>query len=173
METTVRYIPTQNVVVDGHDYTVGNKPALCFRGKKYAVGIINAEEGIHPVMLTLRDHDLSRLVMLQEEEYPVYKFIAHIQRMAETKPIDPEALRLISQWPNTPEDFGDPVITEEEPAKPAKIMGPRFKKPNCIAVISQEMGVAATKIRKFLRSQGMKAPYEDEKKIRSALKGYK
>ena len=171
MEATVRYIPTDNVIVDGRDYTTGNKPALCFRGKKYAVGIINDEDSVHTVMLTLRDHDKSRLVMLQEEEYPVYKFISHIERIAQQKPIDTESLRLIQQWPNTPEDFGL-EMPEDEPPKPIKHVK-KVKGKNCIALIAEEMGVAATKIRKFLRSQGFKAPYEDETKIRTALKGYK
>jgi len=172
VEATVRSIPTETAVVDNRSFAVGNKPALCFRGKEYALGIINSEEGIIPVRLDLRTHDKSPILHLGEEEYPVYKFISHIERIMQTKPISDEALALIQQWPNNPADFGDAIIPDEPITQPiTKKRKPKQK--NCIAAIADEMGLAATKIRKFLRSQGMRAPYEDEKKIRTALKSYK
>lgn len=171
MEATVRSIPTETGMVDNREFAVGNKPALCFRGKKYALGIINAEDGIVPVRLDLRTHDKSPILHLGEEEYPVYKFISHIERIMRSKPISEEALALIKQWPNNPEDFGDAIIPDVPSDKPIIKRKPKGK--NCIAIIAEEMGLAGTKIRKFLRGQGMKAPYEDESKIRTVLKDYK
>lgn len=174
MEATVRYIPIETAVVDNRTFQVGNKPALCFRGKEYALGIVNADEGILPVRLDLRTHDSSPLVLInnRKDEYPVVKFISHLERIMKEKPISSEALSLIRQWPNNPEDFGDPIIEDEpEVIRPAKSIK-KIKKKNCIAVLAEEMKIPATKIRKFLRGKGFKAPYEDEKKIRIALKGY-
>tara|TARA_R110002126_G_scaffold113430_1_gene251945 strand:+ start:228 stop:719 length:492 start_codon:yes stop_codon:yes gene_type:complete len=163
VEATVRSIHTERCS--------GCKPALCFRGKEYALGIINSEEGIISVRLDLRDHDRSAILNLGEEEYPVYKFISHIERIMQRKPISEECLTLIRQWPNTPEDFGIPVIEDEPTDKP--IIKRKSPGKNCIATIAEEMGLATTKIRKYLRGQGMKAPYEDETKIRTVLKDYK
>jgi hypothetical protein len=103
------------------------------------------------------------------EEYPVTKFISHIDRIMENKPISDEALALIRAWPNNPEDFGDEPISDfpEVSRKPIKKKGP-----NIIATISVEMKIPSTKIRKFLRTQGFSAPYDNEKKIRKALKDY-
>lgn len=174
MEASVRYIPTDMAVVDNKPYQIGNKPALCFRGKTYALGIVSEEDSINLVTLTLYDHDKSPLVQYGiQEEYPVGKFISHMERIMADKPITPEALELMKQWPNNPEDFGDPVVPDD-PGPTLRIR--RTKKTkllNCIALISGEMGIAATKIRKFLRSKGFNAPYENEKKIRTALKNYK
>jgi hypothetical protein len=155
--------------VDNRDLAVGNKPALCFRGKTYALGIVNEDEMICTLTLSLRDHDKSPLVMYGVEEYPVTKFISHIDRIMENKPISDEALALIRAWPNNPEDFGDEPISDfpEVSRKPIKKKGP-----NIIATISVEMKIPSTKIRKFLRTQGFSAPYDNEKKIRKALKDY-
>lgn len=171
MEASVRYIPMETAVVDGQTFQVGEKPALCFRGKDYAIGIINDQEGIIPVTLTLRDHDTSRMVMYGTEEYPVGKFISHLERIMQEKPISNEALKLILQWPNNPEDFNSGPTVEPQPVKTKTKKTPGQK--TLIAVISEEMGVAATKIRKFLRKNGFHAPYEDEQKIRHALKSFK
>lgn len=169
VETTVRCIPTQTAMVDGREFSTGGKPALCFRGKTYALGIINDEDMIHPITLTLREHDKAPLVMYGVEEYPVPKFITHMERIMQNKPISDEALALIRTWPNNPEDFGDEVIPDE----PTVTRKPKKKKgPNIIATISSEIEIPSTKIRKFLRGQGMNAPYTDEKKIRKALKDY-
>ncbi len=170
MEATVRCIPTQIARVDNREIATGGKPALCFRGKTYALGIINDEDMICTMTLSLMDHDKSPLVMYGVEEYPVTKFISHMERIMQEKPISEEALALIRAWPNNPEDFGDKSIPDspQAPRKPTKKKGP-----NIIAVISTELKVTSTKIRKFLRTKGFSAPYGDETKIRKALKNYK
>ena len=164
VEATVRSIWTKQ--------QHGQKPALCFRGKTHALGIINDEDMIHGVELSLRDHDVAPLLQYGAEEYPVYKFITHIERIMESKPISPEALQLIRQWPNNAEDFGlDPIPDDEEPTITRKPIKP--KGPNIIGVIASEMTLPPTKIRKFLRNLGFCAPYDNESKIRAALKKYK
>jgi len=145
---------------------------LCFRGKTYALGIINDDDSIHAITVSLREHDIAPILKLGPEEYPVHKFITHIERIMERKPISPEALALIRQWPNTAADFGiDPIPDDEEPTvtrKPIKQKGP-----NIIGAIASEMSLPPTKIRKFLRTVGFCAPYDNETKIRAALKKYK
>jgi len=175
VEASVRYIPTDITTHEGREVASGNKPALCFRGKTYAIGIVNEQEGVLPIRLNLRIHDESPLVTFgrSSEEYPVSRFISHIERIMLQKPISDEALELIKQWPNNPEDFGDPVISDEEETKPVIKKAPTSKKiskANCIAAIAAEAGVSPSKIRKYLRSQGMHAPYEDMSKIRKLLK---
>ena len=170
MEATVRSIATQSAIVDGTEFATGAKPALCFRGKTYALGIINDDQEIHSVKISLREHDQAPLLMYGVEEYPVTKFISHMERILQTKPITCDALALIRQWPNTPADFGDPII-EDEPVVARK---PKPKKQaNCLVLIATEIGIPTTRIRKFLRSAGFTAPYDNEKKIRKALKSYK
>ncbi|WP_455363550.1 hypothetical protein [[Eubacterium] cellulosolvens] len=172
MEATVRYIPIEIGVSDGQEFAVGNKPALCFRGKEYALGIVNGEEGIIPVRLTLRQHDESPLILINNrtDEYPVSKFIAHLQRIMVDKPIAEEALKLISNWPNNGEDFNSepipdhPVITAIKRAK--------VQKSNCIPVVAKEYETTPQKIRKYLRSRGMHAPYDNETEIRSIMKTF-
>ncbi|HUW45116.1 MAG TPA: hypothetical protein VMW50_04895 [Dehalococcoidia bacterium] len=175
MEASVRYIPTDISVHEGRQIASGNKPALCFRGKTYAIGIVNEQEGVFPVRLDLRIHDESPLVTFGKttEEYPVSRFITHIERIMQEKPISDEALQLIKDWPNNPEDFGDQKIEDEgmpsEPVAKSKRVAQKVKA-NCIAIIAIEAGISPSKIRKYLRSQGMHAPYEDEPKIRKLLK---
>jgi hypothetical protein len=155
----------------------GGKPALCFRGKTYAIGIINEQEGVLSVRLDHRIHDESPLVTFgkSKEEYPVSRFITHIERIMQEKPISDEALQLIKDWPNNPADFGDkkiedtpdPVVKSKQVTRKAKV-----EKVTCIATIAAEAGLSPSKIRKYLRSQGMHAPYEDEPKIRKLLKKF-
>ena len=173
MEATVRYIPTEVTTSNNQEVAAGNKPALCFRGKTYAIGIINDQEGILPVRLNLKLHDTSPVVTFgkSEEEYPVSRFITHIERIMKEKPISEEALQLIRTWPNLPNDFGD---APDEPATSSKpLKRPSMTKSNIIATIAQEMKTPPTKIRKFLRAQGMKAPYDNEPQIRKLMKKYK
>lgn len=173
METTVRYIPTEVAVVDGRSLVTGNKPALCFRGKTHALGIVNDETGIIPVELSLRDHDESPLVLINNraDEYPVSKFITHLTRIMAEKPISPEALRLIKDWPNNGEDFDSEKIEYDEPV--IKHFAKKKPKTTCIASLATEYKISPQKVRKFLRSKGLHAPYVDEKKIRSIMKTFK
>ena len=171
MEATVRYIPTQISRVDGRDIATGSKPALCFKGKSYALGVINDEEEIHTVTLDLRDFDKLRLLMHGSEEYPVKKFISHMERIMRNKPISSEALRLMKDWPNNPRDFGDEKIQDDVSIVQRKSEVQISQ--NCIPVIAGEHKTTPQKVRKFLRSKGLSAPYHNEEKIRKLMKDYK
>lgn len=175
MEATVRRIPTHTSVVDGKEFAIGSKPALCFRGETYALGIINDDESIRQIVLTLVDHDKAPLLMQGPEEYPVKKFISHMERIMQEKPISDEALHLMEDWPNNPTDFGDKRLKkDEDDASPAVERKPRIPKPqNCIPAIAGEHKTTPQKVRKFLRSKGLSAPYADEKKIQKLMKDYK
>jgi len=173
VEATVRSIPTEVAVVDGQTFATGGKPALCFRGKTYALGIINDQESICTVTLSLLDYDKAPLIRYgAEAEYPVGRFIHHMERIMQTKSISEEAKQLILDWPNVPEDFGMPSIANHEPEKtsPPKSRLRTIKKANCIPTLAREYQTTPQKIRKFLRSQGMSAPYDNEKEIRKAMK---
>ena len=173
MEATVRYIPSDITIVEGKTIAGGNKVALCFRGKDHALGIINDECEITPVELSLRTHDKSPLVMINskaDEEYPVSRFITHLQRIMQDKPISSDALKLINEWPNNPEDFDSEPIPDHPVVKAFRAQKKRVA--NCIPSLASEFKTTPQKIRKFLRSNGMHAPYSDEKKIRSLMKTY-
>jgi len=174
MEATVRCIPTQTAVVDGQKLSTGSKPALCFRGKTYALGIINDQDEICTITLTLRDHDTAPLLRYgAEAEYPVGRFISHMTRIMANKPISDDALELMKQWPNTLEDFGmSPTAVEEKPllSRPARISA--IRKANCIPSLARENETTPQKVRKFLRSQGMNSPYCNETEIRKLMKNY-
>ena len=178
MEATVRRIPTQIAVIDGEELATGAKPALCFRGKTYALGVVNDQESICTVTLSLRDYDKAPLVRYGTEpdsEYPVSRFISHMERISVDKPISDEAMFLLKQWPNLPADFGDEIIPdddeEEKPPRPSRRLT-RSKRQNCIRAVAIELKTTPQKIRKFLRSQGMRAPYDNEKEIRKLLRKY-
>ena len=174
MEATVRYIATDISVVDGRTYAVGNKPALCFRGETYALGIVNEPDMVCTIQLDLRDHDKSPLVRYgAEAEYPVGRYITHLERLIESKPISPDALQLLKQWPNCPADFGDPIFSDEELDPPTPRQPPKPRKANCIPALASEHKTTPQKIRKFLRSQGLRAPYDNEKEIRAIMENYK
>lgn len=166
MEATVRSIATETCRVDHRTIRTGDKPALCFRGSTYALGVINAEDAIRTVTLTLEEVEEAPLIKYGVEEYPVSKFIAHIERIMESKPISDEALQLIRAWPNNPTDFGDEVIVDS----PSKLKLGKTVSTNCIMGIASELKIPATKIRKFLRGRGFSAPYDNATKIREALK---
>ena len=173
METTVRYIPSETAVVEGKTYSVGNKIALCFRGKTHAVGIINSEEGVIPVEMDLRAHDQSPLVYINNrtDEYPVSKFITHLQRITQDKPISPECLKLIQNWPNNGEDFDSEPVPDWE-NRPIITRRKKKVKSNCIPAVATEHHTTSQKVRKFLRSKGLHAPYDNEDKIRSLMQDF-
>jgi hypothetical protein len=175
VEATVRYIPIETAVVQGKTYSTGNKPALCFRSETKAFGIVNQDDGIIPIELSLRDHDQSPLVMINNraDEYPVVKFITHLQRIIaeQNKPISSEALRLISEWPNNPADFdSEPLDPDYHPV--VRALKSSKKKSNCIPSVAKDFKTTPQKVRKFLRKNGMHAPYADEKKIRELMKEF-
>lgn len=167
MEATVRSIATETCRVEHQVIQTGNKPALCFQGETYALGVINDEESIHTVTLTLEEVEEAPLLTYDREEYPVGKFIAHMERIMEDKPISDEALELIRNWPNNPPDFGDEIIADPKPMSKSKLG--KTVSQNCIMQIAAELNIPATKLRKILRSKGFSAPYDNAPKIREAL----
>lgn len=179
METSVRYIPTQSCEIgqgaEKRTIKTTEKPALCFRGKTYALGIISDDEKIHPVRMTIPEYERSPVVKYGRDEYPVQKYITHLERIMQVKPITTEALRLILEWPNLPEDFeqlakkNKPVPTTSSPVRAPK----KQRQPNCIPTIAKELKTIPQKVRKFLRQQGLSAPYDDEKAIRKLMANFK
>jgi hypothetical protein len=147
MEATVRGLYTEKAIVDGHTYATGNKPTLCFRGSARGLGIINDGEGIITIPITLEDLDKAPLIMYGPEEYPVAKFISHIERIMQNKPISDEALELIREWPNTPEDFDLPSSKVKRVATIKRAA--QKSKSTIISIIAGEMELPPGKIRKF------------------------
>lgn len=78
--------------------------------------------------------------------------------------------------PVRPVRSGEPRTSAPKPAKPlsglaAQPSGPsRTAGADVIRKLAAELKLDPSKLRKFLRAKGLKAPYDDEKKIREVLK---
>ena len=160
MELSVRYI-----LLDHH--SAASKPALCFRGDSYAIGIINEPEEYRTHRLDLEEYENCKLVMYDKEEYPVSRYVALLE--ANTKPKSDDVKRLLTMYPEPPEDF--PTAKRKSKSKATPKPTPKVKAlgSSIIKILAGEYNIAASKIRKILRSKGLKAPYEDEKKIRATM----
>ena len=177
MDISVRYIPTQFTKREGDGKLVGfgNKPALCFVGATEARCVVNDDEGMHVVRLPPEMvNDSSAPAGYDDPQEGVPKFIQYFNvRLIKTAPkIADEVFDLIRMAQDPPDDFpeaGKPASPSKPRAKRSK--APATKKPpSIINQLAEEMKTTPPKIRKALRGAGLKAPYDDEKKIRAALK---
>lgn len=164
MEYSVRYIP----IAYARGQPVGEKPSLCARDEKHAIGIVNLDCVYCAVKLDLKTHDKSRFVLFGHngEEYPVHRFVARIENSPNPK--EAEVQQLLAQYHNPKLKNPEKAAGSEE-RKPSK---KRMTGSRIIKNLEQELGVPATKIRKFLRSKGLNAPYTNEKNIRAAIQEF-
>lgn len=172
----VRYIPTDRSVKDQRLIWSGNKPALCFRGEKKAHCVIIGELEISTVDLPLDVVEKSPAVpdsMGQAAGIP-YSPEKFIQRVTGTgKPLSDEARELL-QGLNGKKHALPPNKRKIEVSKGAPKPGTlKTAGAELIIVLSQEYKLPTPKLRRFLRSQGLNAPYTDEKAVRNALKKLK
>lgn len=173
METVdVRYVPTDYTPKRGWS---GNKPALCFHGDKKARCIIFTDEGI-----ATREFDQKIVTDCTlvpgpwgSPPYPVDRFVQRI--IASGRAMTAEARELVeallkqgkkkTKLPPTPA----PKTLATLPSKaPLKTAGAEL-----IITLASEWKLPTPKLRRWLRSQGCRAPYTDEAALRKTLKKLK
>lgn len=189
MERSVRYIRVD-----------GMKPALCFRGKKHAYAIINDEPCVRAVEVDLKTHDLAGVVGKGFFPYPHGEFTERMQAVGTRKGITLRALALLAvpEGAEDPETLPPDEIAAPEPAErpspPPKPPASERRAPkraerqvtpsptpkrgvgergSLIAKLAAELNIAPQQLRLSLRMAGLRAPYDDEVKIRAVIKGKK
>jgi len=264
MECSVRFVYETNAK---GEQIAGLKPALCVRGKKNALAVINDDLWVRTIELTLQDHDKANYVLYHGEPYdpkafadrflmsaksagkPVTRRAKHLltvreqadednlpqeilekdleqervyaentpkerQRAAqrpspvknvtkeyegqlreipqkvELETVSDDALKLPKEARKPPKkvtradvssahEAARKAIVKNHPEKSAK--APLKTKPNgngkpaaergtLIKKLAAELKIDAFDLRVMIRSTGMRAPYEDEKKVRAAIK---
>lgn len=171
METMlVRFIPTDKSPEHGWN---GNKPALCFRGTdKKAHCVVIQEAEIGTVELPLDVVERSSVVSDPQGSGIPYAPERFVKRVLDIgKPVTPEARRLLQSVNGKKVAIPkyQPKKLETRPQKaPLKTAGAEL-----IITIAQEWKLPTPKLRRYLRSQGLHAPYQDEALIRKALKKLK
>ena len=172
----VRYIPTDRSVREGKLIWSGNKPALCFRGEKKAHCVIIGELEITTVDLPLDTVEKSPAVpdsMGQAAGIP-YSPEKFIQRVTGTgRPLSEEARALLQSVNGKKKPLPPSKARIEVKTAPPKPGTLKTAGAELIIVLSQEYKLPTPKLRRFLRSQGLNAPYTDEKLVRNALKKLK
>ena len=175
MDIAVRYIPTQFMrSEDGRTVAAGNKPALCFVGSKEARCVHYADEGVEvtrlPPEVVLES---PRPKGYEDDKAAISKFVTYFNiRLVKTAPkIDDEAYDLIKMVQDPPEDFDEVKPKRKSSPRAKRSKAPATKKaPSIINTLAEELKTTPPKVRKLLRSAGLNAPYDDEKKIRAAIK---
>jgi hypothetical protein len=251
MDCSVRFVCEGKINKDGRfEQESGLKPALCVRGKRVALAVINDDLWVRTIELDLVTHDKASFVTYHGEPYQPKPFAdrllmsarlagkamtrrsKHIltllektieedlpQEILEREVIEQERTYAVDNSPkekikaaqkaSRPKDVTSeyagklfpvnepqPEEQTEEPPKPAtkpakavkKIprteKAPAPKKPAAAAKggkpaaergtlvkrIAAEMKITPFELRILIRATGMRAPYEDEKKVREAIK---
>lgn len=176
METTapdVRFIPTETSAKYGD---TGNKPALCVPREKDCRCLIFTEEGIATVDLPLKAYLKSPPVpgpWGATVPYPVERFIKRL--LDSGRAMTAEARELLDSLLNPKGKKGRRVAIPEPPPKPKPVTS-LAKAPlktagaEVIIKLATEWGLPTPKLRRWLRSQGCKAPYTDEAALRKVMK---
>jgi len=172
MDITVRFIPIDQGVYKGKQFTYGNRPALCFDDGKQGYAIINSDEAVEVTSISLALLRSSRLVRGtsdKEESYDPNLFAEHILSFQRFKPIRPNVHKFLKflQDPTEIEPQVETTLEKKPDPKPTS----KSEKPgkNLIQAIAQELKLEPSKLRKLLRAKGLKAPYTDESLIRKTI----
>jgi hypothetical protein len=156
MEASVRYL---------HFFDSGCKPVVGFRGTKYASCIINDEEIIRVQKVDLREWDQMRRVPHRGGDYPLDRAIDHLKRLKRSKAITQAALELLERG----DVLAEPPSDEPVPS-PTTTAAPSAARPsNVLSKVCAELKIEPAAARRALRASGLRAPYDDEAKIRKAL----
>lgn len=176
METVdVRYIPTDRTAKGGW---AGNKPALCFHGDSKAYCVIFTEEGIVTQEFDLKVVKDSNLVpgpWGPSTPYPPNRFVERL--LASGKAMSEEARHLLESFLKKGKKKGTKIPVTAPPVK--KLASAPTKAPlktagaELIIKLASEWKLPTPKLRRWLRSQGCKAPYTDESALRKVLKKLK
>lgn len=173
METVdVRYVPTDHHPRHGW---AGNKPALCFHGDTKATCVFLTDEGIETREFPLDVVTESNLVPgpWGAPPYPVDRFV---QRLIDSgRAMTAEARSLIESLLKKGKKKGK----LPPPPPPKKLATLPTKAPlktagaELIITLAAEWKLPTPKLRRWLRSQGCRAPYTDETALRKVLKKLK
>lgn len=164
-EASVRFLPV--------DQDVGNKPALCIRGRKHATCVVREDSGIRLRQIDLKTFDrLCRPVLYHGHPYPIDRaaklLLSFTKRGVARVEITQGAKSFLTR-------VLDGSIVEEElevesPQPESKASTPSSR-PSLLRDLCSELKLDPRVARRALRAAGLHAPYEDEKAIRKALKG--
>lgn len=175
----VRFIPTDRSSRVGW---TGSKPSLCFGDKKTnrARCVVIRETDIGTVDLPLDVVEKSSIVNDPDNPAAPYSAERFIKRITETgKPLTEEARALLESIkpskgkkkaalpPNKPK----PPPARASVGKTAPVL--KTAGAEIIISLAAEWKLPSPKLRRFLRGQGLRAPYTDEKLLRTALKKLK
>jgi len=173
----VRFIPTDRTIRQGGAVVwSGNKPSLCFRGDKLAHCVVILETEIGTIDLPLEVVESCRPVSHPfgpGTPYPPEQFIKRIMEIG--KPLSLEARSLLQSangkkkpLPPNKKKIEVKASLFSPPKAPLKTAGAEL-----IIGLAAEWKLPSPKLRRFLRSQGLHAPYQDEKALRKVLKKLK
>lgn len=167
-EITVRYIPIETAMVKGALVMTGNKPALCFESPDQSLAVLNGELEVEVRTLSRRELETSPLVKGPSGEvaYPPERFLQRILESQHSRPINSQAWRLLKIVGATGE-IPEPLVAPDK----ERLVAGKKGGPNWVPLLAEEFGLSPQQVRKALRKAGMKAPYDDEAKIRSILSG--
>jgi hypothetical protein len=166
MEVSVRYV--------AHANDIGFKPALCFRGIKWAHCIVNEDEGIRVMKIDVQTLDKAQAVEFRGAAYPIKRcaeqLMAFTNRLTARKDITEAARELVQRV------LADEVIEEKAELVPvkAKVATSTDAAPTArstiLAAICAELNIEPAMARRVLRKAGLHAPYNDAAVLRRTLK---
>lgn len=174
----VRFIPTDRSAKIGW---TGSKPSLCFGDAKTKQGrcVVIRELDIGTVDLPLDVIEKSSIVSDPQIPTQPYSAERFIQRVMETgKPLTEEARALLDSI-KTPKGKKKATIPPNKPKPQAKasigqaLAVLKTAGAETIILLAAEWKLPPPKLRRYLRSTGLRAPYTDEKVLRQALKKLK
>lgn len=120
-------------------------------------------EGLVLFDVDVRTYDHSEFATYRGAPYPIPRFLEMMRVIADLFPLSPELREFLSPLiPLPTENIVEPLITPTTPVT-------RSVNPNLIKRLSEELKTDPVEIRKRLRAAGLRAPYDDEKQIRSVL----
>jgi hypothetical protein len=113
MECSVRFVYETN---GKGEQVAGIKPALCVRGKKNALAVINDDLWVRTIELTLQDHDKANYVLYHGEPYNPKAFADRFLMSAKSanKPITRRAKHLLTVREQADEDNLPQEILEKD-----------------------------------------------------------
>lgn len=188
MEAAVLWI-YQEVKHHGIPIEAGQKPALCLRGRKHALCLI-ASYPVRVLKRPVKEFDRARRVIHRGEEYSILRALDQFSEIGSRNGMTERARRLLAKIRERAEvDEGEFEDEEEAP-----YTGPSLEPPpssiievtkipiegrsqkrssggsNLLATICAELKIEGAVARRKLRKAGLSAPYDDETKIREALR---
>lgn len=160
MEAQVKYI---------HFADSGAKLGIGFRGTKIAHCVMNTENGIAVEEVPINEYDRMRVVPNVEAKHAAEQFMAFTRRRTAQRSITPGAQRLLERLLNG-EGVELVATTPEEPKASDATPPSSTQGKGVLAMVCADLSLEPAVARRRLRAAGLHAPYDDEAKIRAALK---